>query len=429
MVDKYNILEILNKYNFWNKKVENLWYVRKTYLDKIESSIWTNDLIKVLIWQRRVWKSYILKQFINSLIQEKKINPKNILYINLEYEDFSFIKTKDDLNTVLNLYIKENKINSKFFIFIDEIQEIAGWEKFINSIRADHTIEVEIYITWSNSSLLSSELSTYLSWRYITFNIFPFSFEEYLNFKNLTKNKQNFIDYINFSWIPEVYNLPNKELQRNFISSLKDTIILKDLVKRYSIKEVDLLEKIFYFLSSNIWNLFSINAISRKLKSEWINISPTTLSNYLRYLQNILVFYWVDRYDLKWKRILEWEKKYYLNDLWFINFLFSSFDDYAWKKLENYIFNYLNSNWYTVYTGNLWNLEIDFVAEKNNEKIYIQASYLLSSKEVIDREYWNLKLIKDSFPKYVISMDDILFPVDDHGIKHLQVWDIDEINF
>lgn len=426
-MDKNTIFLLLQKYNFWSGDINNLWYQREEYLDYLSDSTGTNDLVKVLIGQRRVGKSYILKQFISKLIQSESVPPQNIFYLNLEYDDFSFIQTKEDLKTVFGIYRERLQNTGKIYLFIDEIQEVEWWEKFINSLRADHTVSVEIFITGSNSSLLSSELSTYLSGRYVTFPVYPFSFDEYLDFRQKERNKSSLLEYIGFSGIPELYNLPSAELQRNFISGLKDTIILKDLVKRYAIKEVDLLEKIFFFLSGNIWNLFSVNAIARKLKSEWINISPTTLSNYLKYLQNILVFSGAERYDLKWKRILEGEKKYYLNDLGFVNFLFSSFDNYAGKKLENYVYNALKKAQYTVYVGNIWDTEIDFVAEKNDKKIYIQATYLLVGEEVIKREYGNLRLIKDSFPKYVVSLDDIKLPRDDYGIEHVQAWNMDTI--
>lgn len=428
MLDKNKIIQIIEKYNYWNNIPKNIWYIRENYINKILSSFDNIDLIKVLIWQRRVWKSYIIKQIIHNLITNQKINPQNILYINMEYEDFSFIKTKDELKEVFEIYKSHFNINWKIYFFCDEVQEIESWEKYINSLRADHTLEIEIIITWSNSKLLSNELSTYLSWRYITFDIYPFSYNDYLKVNNILNSKENFLWFLNFSWIPELYNFKdNKELQKSFISSLKDTIILKDLVLRYKIKDVALLEKVFLFLVNNIWNLFSINSIARKLKWEGISISVTTLSNYLRYLQEILVFYWVDRYDLKWKKILEWEKKYYLNDLWFINFSFSSFDGYFWKKLENYIFTYFKQKWYNIYVWNIVWKEIDFICEKDNKKIYLQVAYLLVSEDVIEREYWNLRQINDSFPKYVISLDDIKMPIDSYWIEHIRVWELGDI--
>lgn len=422
MVDK---IEILKKYNFWDKNIINLWFIRHNYLNKLKESIRISSLIKVILWQRRVGKSFLLKQLINLLIKDKWVNPKNIFYLNLEYDDFSFIKNKNDLKQLILLYLDNLKPKWKVYLIIDEIQEIEGWEKLINSYRSLHTWEFEIFISWSNSKLLSGELSTYLSWRYIEFEIFPFSFYEFLEFYSLDKSKQSLLKYVNFSWIPELYNLPNTDLQASFMKSLKDTIILKDLIKRYKIKEVDLVEKVFLFVVNNIWNSLSINSIRKKLKNEWVNISTTTLSNYLKYLNDVFVINWISRYDLHGKKILEWEKKYYLNDLWFINFLFSTFEDYVSKKLENYVFNYFKSIWYNIYIWKVWTKEVDFILEKSGRKIYIQVTYLLLSKEVIEREYSSLRQIKDSFEKYVISLDDILLPVDDKWIKHLQIWNLD----
>ena len=421
MVDKIKTLKI---HNFWDKDIWNLWYIRQKYLNKLEKSIWINTLIKVIIWQRRAGKSFLLKQLINLFIKDKNINPKNIFYLNLEYDDFSFVKNKDDLKELISLYIEKIKPKWKIYLIIDEIQEITWWEKLINSYRSLNNSRFEIFISWSNSKLLSWELSTYLSWRYIEFEVFPFSFEEFLGFYSLEKNKQNFIKYINFSWIPELYNIKDHSLQASFIKSLKDTVILKDLVKRYNIKNIDLIEKVFLFVVNNIWNLSSFNSIRKKLKSEKVSISTTTLSNYIKYLNDVFIVSWADRYDLHGKKILEWEKKYYLNDLWFINFLFSGFENYISKKLENYVFNYFKYLWYSVFVWKLWKHEIDFIVEKSWRKIYLQVTYLLSDKQIIDREYQSIRKIQDSFEKYVVSLDEILFPVDDKWIRHLQIWNM-----
>jgi len=403
--------------NFENLRVG---FKRKKYLDKIKKTIWILSLIKVLVWQRRVWKSFILKQIIKYLIDEKKIDNKNILYLNFELEILSNIWNSKNLKKIIYDYFKD--IKWKKYIFLDEIQEIEWWEKLVNSFRATETDDYEIFITGSNSKILSWELATYLSWRYIEFEIFPFSFDEYLEYYKLEKNKQNLLNYINFSGLPELYNLPDKELQYSFIKSLKDTIILKDLVKRYSLKDVDLLEKVFLFLVNNIWNLLSINSLRKKLLQEWIKITSMTLWNYIKYFIEIFVFSSVSRYDLHWKKILEWEKKYYLNDLGFLNFFFSSFENYISKKIENYVYNFFKMNWYNITIWKLKDKEIDFIVEKDTRKIYIQVAYLLASKEVIEREYWNLRTIKDSFEKYVISLDDIQLKTDEYWIRHLQMW-------
>ncbi len=399
----------------------NIWYKRKFYLNKILKYLDNTNLIKVLIWQRRVWKSFIMKQIIDFLINSKKVNKKNIIYINLEID---YIKYKDinDLDQYIKNYIKAEKIIWRLYLFVDEIQELSWWEKLINAYRADDSFDVDIFITWSNANLLSSDLSTYLAWRYIDFEIFPFSYVEYLEYHNLENSKSNFLNYLNTSWIPEIYKLEDFESKLNFLKSLKDSVILKDIVKRYNIKDIDLLERLFFYLSWNIWNLFSLNSIVKKLKWLQIHTNTNTIWNYINFLVKTYIIHWVDRYDLKWKKILEWEKKYYLNDLAFNNFFSSSYDIWGWKKLENIVYNYLRQNWFNIYVWNIWDLEIDFVAEKWKDRIYIQVAYLITDEVVMQREFWNLLKIKDNFPKYVISLDEILIQ-DYKWIIHNNIWD------
>jgi len=422
------ILEnILTKNNYWEENLNiNIWLERKEYLEWFKKVENTLDLVKVFLGQRRVGKSYILKQIINFLIFEKKVDRKNILYLNLELQDFSFIKTKKELNEVINYFLENISKTWKKYIFIDEVQEVDSWEKTINSIRTNDKIEAEIFITWSNSKLLSWELATYLTWRYISKEVFPFSFEEFLSFKKLERNNSNFIQYLNFTWIPEVYNLNDEELIYNFLESLKDAILFKDIVKRYWIKDIWLLESLFSFLVDNIWNLFSLNTIVKKLRQEWLKVNTNTIGNYIKYLENSFIIKSCDRYDLRWKKLLEWQKKYFLNDLGFKNFLFSSFEMSIWKKLENYVYNLLLRKWYRVYVWTMWKLEIDFIAEKKWIKKYFQITYLLASEDVIEREFWNLEKIKDNWEKYVVSMDQINFWIK-NWIKHIWVLDLEKV--
>lgn len=395
----------------------NFWYKREFYLNKITKYLDNIELIKVLIWQRRVWKSYIMKQIIDFLEKTKNIDKENIIYINLEI-DYMNYETIEKLDK----YIKSKIVNkNRYYLFIDEIQEVLWWEKLLNSYRSNDSLDIDIFITGSNANLLSSELSTYLSGRYIDFEIMPFSYIEYLGYFNIENNKQNFLNYVNFSWISELYKLEDTESKINFLRSIKDSIVLKDIVKKYNIKDIDLLEKLFFYLSSNIWNLFSLNSIVRKLK--WLDIksNTTTIWNYINFLEKTYILHWVNRYDLKWKKILEWEKKYYLNDLWFNNFFSSSYDIWWWKKIENIVYNHLRQNWYKIYIWNIWDLEVDFVAEKWKEIIYIQVAYLITDDEVFKREFQNLEKIKDNYKKIVLSLDDIL--IDYKWIIHKNIWD------
>lgn len=394
-----------------------LWYKREFYLNKITKYLDNIELIKVLIWQRRVWKSYIMKQIIDFLKTQKNINSDNIIYINLEI-DYLKYETVAKLDTYIKSKIK-NK--NRYYLFIDEVQEVLWWEKLLNSYRSDDKIDIDIFITWSNANLLSSDLSTYLSGRYIDFEIMPFSYIEYLWYFKQENTKQNFLNYLNFSWISELYKLEDTESKINFLKSIKDSIVLKDIVKKYNIKDIDLLEKLFFYLSWNIWNLFSLNSIVRKLKWLEIKSNTTTIWNYINFLEKTYILHWVSRYDLKWKKILEWEKKYYLNDLWFNNFFNSSYDIWWWKKLENIVYNHLRQNWYKIYVWNIWNLEVDFVAEKGKEIIYIQVAYLITDEEVFKREFWNLEQIKDNYKKIVLSLDEVL--IDYKWIIHKNIWD------
>lgn len=396
-------------------------YFRKYYLDKILGFLENTNLIKVIVWQRRVWKSFIMKQIIHHLENNLLVNSNNIIYINLEI-DYSLYPTLESLEKSIkdkiNLYSKDWRI----YLLVDEVQEVAWWEKLLNALRADENLDIDIYITWSNSNLLSSDLSTYLSGRFIQFEIWPFSYIEFLEYQNLPSNLDNFLQFINSSGIPELYNISNEEWKISYLHSLLDSIILKDIVKRYNIKDVDLLERLFVFIANNIGNLFSFNSLVKKLKSIWITTNTNTIWSYVDYLEKSFLIHSVDRYDLQWKKILEWEKKYYLNDLWFNNYFSSSFDVWWWWKLENIVYIYLKLNWYQVFVGTVGNNEIDFIAEKWKEKIYIQVAYLIPDNNVRDREFGNLLKIQDNHPKYVLSLDPILLN-NFNWIKHINIID------
>ena len=418
-----DIVSILQDYNNWDNTPQELGYIRTVYLQQLES-YFNNNLIKVLIGQRRAGKSYILKQLIALLVNEKQVNCKNILYLNFEIEKLSFISDYHILGNVIDLYKAKLQPQGKFYCFFDEIQEVPGWEKIVTSLVADPHHDVEIILTGSNSNLLSSELATYLSGRYVTKNIFPFDYVEYCGYYQKNSDKQSFLDYLQFSGIPELYHLPNQELQLSFVQDLKNTILLKDIVQRYNVQQADLLEKIFLFLTDNIGNLFSLNALVKKLKNIGISSNTVTLGNYLQYIENTFLLSGVSRYDVRGKRILDGEKKYYLNDLAFRNFLSSSFDIGMGKLLENYVYNYLKVQGYSIYVGNTGTQEIDFIAEKKDQKIYIQVAYLLIDEQVVEREYGVLEAVKDNWEKIVISMDDIqLSPK--NGIRHVRAWELD----
>ena len=415
------MIEKIAKYNFWNNKKINTGFFRKDYVNNILSYL-NNKLVKVILGQRRVGKSYIMRMIMSQLIEKLNVPSKNILYINMDIHDFDFITNYKILSNVVDEYKRKLKPEGKIYIFIDEIQEIENWEKLINSFTQDFLEEYEIFITGSNANLLSSELSTYLSGRYVPFLIFPFSYKEFLSYFNLNNSKENFLKYLKTGGMPEIYNLTSEEVKQNYIFSLKDSILLRDVIKRFKIRDIGLMEKLIDFIIDNIGNLFSINSIVKTLKNQGFKSNAETLTNYIEALKKSYFIHEVVRFDIKGKKILSGERKFYINDTSFKYFLSSTFDFGIGKYLENIVFIELKRRGYNVYVGKIRDMEVDFIAEKNKEKVYIQVAYLLNNRDVIDREFNNLLLIKDHFPKYVLSLDDLELG-NINGVKHLKIND------
>ena len=385
-------------------------YKRTKYLGKIAPFIW-KDLIKILVGQRRVGKSKLLFLIKNFLI-ENWVNETDIVYIdmeNLENEKYQDYKIFYD-------YVKNFN-----HIFVDEIQNISNWEKAILSLQNQWK---DIYITWSNSKLLSWELATNLRWRYIEFVIYPFDYKEFLDAFGFNNSKENFLKYIKFWGLPYLLNLNLEEqIVYEYLKSVYSTIILKDIVERYKLRNFSILDRLVLFLSKNIWNIFSWTNIAKYLKSQKITISTITILQYLQYLKDVFLIQDVKRYDLKWKKIFEMKEKYYFTDIWLRNAILGWFSpiDIA-GILENVVFINLVSNGWKVYVWEYNNLEIDFIAEKNWKKVYIQVSYLISDENVKEREFGNLMKIRDNWPKYVLSMDDIA-SWEYEWIKWMKVWE------
>ncbi len=391
-------------------------FSRPHYLQKM-SSIVSDKNILVISWQRRVWKSYIILDYLKS----NNIDLEEVFYINKELDSNDELQTNIDLEDLFTAFEKDNKIR---YIIIDEIQDIEWWENFIRAKCSEK--KYNIIITWSNSKLLSSELSSYLTWRYINLDVYPLTYFEVLDVKKLENSKETFLHYLEFGWLPEIILETNEDLKRNYIKNLKDSIVLRDIVNRYKIKDYSFFEKILWFVSQNIWNITSLRKVEDYLKKDKIKVSLSTISNYIKYLENTYLINNCEKYDLAWKKILEYNSKYYFNDLWIRNSIYYNFNFDIWKLLENYVFNILLSRGYKIYIWDKKWREIDFIAQKWNEKKYFQVSYLISSEEVYEREFWNLQLIKDNFEKIVLSMDDVKFK-DESWIKHYKIWELEGI--
>lgn len=414
-------LAILKKYNFWDKDFPDLGFPRDIYTDKIFEFV-GNRLVKVLVGQRRVGKSYIMRQIMYGLV-ERGVDSQNILYINKEFNDFDFIKDYNDLDVLVKYYREELGPEGKVWLFVDEIQNIEGWEQLINSYSQDYVDSYEVFISGSNSKMLSGELATLLSGRYIEFQIFPFSFKEYVGITKKEVSKQSYIDYMESGGMPELFVLPNKETKRNYISAIKDTVLLRDIIQRHNIKDAKLLEDLFFFLVNNASNLISIINIVNYFKDKGRSTTYDTISNYIGYIEDSFIVHKIERYDIRGKDTISGISKYYINDLSFKNYLYPGFGYGVGYKLENLIYLELRRAGFEVYVGAFRDKEVDFVAKKEDRVVYIQSTYMLADERTIQREYSPLESIKDNYEKIVVSLDDITFP-SNKGIKHIQAWNL-----
>ena len=392
--------------------------IREIYLSRIRP-FYNQDLIKVIMGIRRCGKSVLLLQIIDEL-KEKGIEENQIIYINFENEDYSFIKNDIDLHN----YIKEKIINKeKYYLFFDEIQNVKDWEKAINSFKASKN--VSIFITGSNSDLLSGELATHLAGRYVSFKIYPLTFSEVCEFKNIKDKKdieETFDDYITWGGMPQRFMLTDEMQTKTYLSDIYDSIVVKDIVTRFGIKDLDLFNRIVEYIVTTPSQNFSAESLSNYfINKDNREVSKVTLYNYLEYMSKAMLINKADRYDIRGKRILNGKYKYYLTDLGLGQVKNIGKRQQLGAYLENIVYNELISRGYDVKIGNLEKAEIDFIATRFKEKIYIQVAYILADDTVIDREFGAYKDIEDNYPKYVLTMDKYDFSQE--GIIHKNVID------
>ena len=416
-------IALLEKYNLWNSNTFDLGYKRSEYTNKIVNYV-GNRLIKVLVGQRRSGKSYILRQIAKQIV-DNGAKPENTLLINREFTDFDFLKTYKELDELIKSYKEALNPSGKIFIFIDEIQMIEGWEKIINSYSQDYSGNYELFISGSNSKMLSGELATLLSGRYVCFEIFPFSYSEYTEITQQAKGRQSYMEYMNSGGLPELFMLQKQELKRNYISAIKDTVLLRDIIQRYNVRDPKLLEDIFVFLINNASNLISVTNIVKYFKNQGRKTSYDAVSTYIGYIEDTFLIHRCDRYDIKGKDTLSGNAKFYINDLAYKNYLYPGYGYGFGYLVENLIYLELRRAGFDVYVGSLRNKEVDFVAKKADRIVYIQSTYILLDEATVEREYSSLEAIDDSFEKIVVSLDEITMPLRG-GIKHIQAWELIE---
>lgn len=385
----------------------------------IERPIYTNriipfidkQVIKVLTGQRRVGKSYVMMQLMNHI--RNTVADANIIYINMEMEDFIQITS----NLELNEYLKDKWIEGKpNYLFIDEVQEIASFERTLRSLLTKNTCD--IYCTGSNANMLSGELATHLSGRYVAFHIHSLNYKEFLQFHSLDNSFESVLKYLKYGGMPFLANLGlEDDTPFEYLRNVYSTILLKDVVARENIRNVSFLENLVAYLADNMGSLFSASNISKYLKSQKVAISPQLTINYLRALTNAYFVHKVVRSEIGGLKIFEIGEKYYFEDIGLRNSIvgFNQRADLH-KLLENVVYIHLLHQGYTVFIGKLGNKEIDFTGDKNGTKIYVQVCLTLYHEDTIEREFGNLKEIEDNYPKYVVTFNDAILGENQGGI-------------
>ena len=393
---------------------------RPLYLNKIMPFVDT-PFVKILTGVRRCGKSTILKMIQKKLKEEHHITDEQILsyrFDSMEYEDMTSKELYQELKTkILN--------TKKTYLFLDEIQEINGWEKVVNTLASDY--DVDIYITGSNSRMMSSEISTYLTGRYVTFHIYTLSFDEYLMFKKSYSTiydiKQEFNQYVRLGGFPATHLQEySQDEVYTIVRDIYNSTIFSDIVRRNQVKKLDQLERVVKYTFNNVGNTFSAKSISNYLKSEQRKIDNETVYRYLEKLQKAYILHRCSRYDLQGKSILKTQEKFYLADISLRYAVLGYTIDSVASSLENIVYLELKRRGYDVCIGKYKDKEIDFVATKQNEKIYVQVTQEIKSEKTQKREYEQLLEIKDNYPKYVVLTDDFAGG-NYQGIKTMHITD------
>lgn len=394
---------------------------RNSYIDKLKKFI-GKPQIKIITGIRRSGKSTVLKLLIEELIGSG-VNQTHIIYLNFESFANSHLTQAKSLYDEVKGRITDS---GKYYLLFDEVQEVEDWEKAINSFLVD--FDTDIYITGSNSHLLSSELATFLAGRYVEIPIFTLSFSEFLEFKKSyseisASQFSLFVEYLRKGGFPVIHTLDyEEETAYQVVRDIYDSVILRDSVQRHKIRDIELLNRVLHYAFDNIGNTFSGKNVADYFKSQQRKIDINTVYNYLQALESAFILYRVSRYDVKGKEILKTQEKFYLADIALLYATMGYRDRIIAGVLENLLYLELKRRGYAVYVGKYDQREIDFVAEQNGQKIYIQVAYKLESTETIDREFAPLLAISDHFPKYVITMDEF-FKDTIQGVKHLHISD------
>lgn len=387
---------------------------RKYYADKVDSWLGKGQII-VLVGQRRIGKSFVLKDF---MLRHEVKTDTNIIYIDKEKKDFDFIKNYTDLNDYIDKNYAKGKHN---FILIDEIQDIEEWERSVRSYRSEDN--TDIIITGSHACMLSSDLNTLLSGRCQEIHVHGLSYSEFLTFHELEDNDDSLKKYLNYGGLPGLrqIGIDNEEHVHDYLQGVLNTVVLKDIIERHNIRNVAFLNKLLQYLADNTGKPTSANNIRNYMKNIGTTVSTNVVVDYSSYFEEAYLVKCVQRYDIHGKKILETNGKYYFEDIGIRNLLsgLNRREKDIEKVLENVVYQHLTQFDFDVRIGQLQAGEVDFVCTKNDIKIYVQVCYLIATEETTEREFGTLSKINDNYPKYVISLSPLVTRSNHDGIIHL----------
>ncbi|MCC8176224.1 MAG: ATP-binding protein [Bacteroidales bacterium] len=416
-------LQEISQYNLWGNPSLEVGYLRELYTKSlVEAS--GSSLVKVLVGQRRTGKSYVLRQVAKALVEKGVASPKDTLIINKELRAYDFIRTADDLERFIRSYASSRE-GRPLFVFIDEVQMVENWEKAVNSLSQDYTQRFCLYISGSNSKMLSGELATLLSGRYLAKPVYTFSYAEFCGITGKAPAMESYLEYMKSGGLPELFWLSTEELRANYISSLRDTVLLRDIIARYKVRMPSILSDIFSYLVNTSSNLQSIPNIVAWFKGKGSQVSYEVVADYVGYISDAFLCHKCERFVIGGKEVLGGAAKYYANDQAYHNYLFPGVAFGTGYLLENIVYLELLRQGYMAYTGIREGKEIDFVAKKGDKKIYIQVSYMLVDEDTRKREYAPFERIRDNYPKWVVSLDPLPL-ASISGIENVPAWSLEE---
>lgn len=409
----------LARINYWNGRLPDGGFTRKDYISRIFGYI-GNKLIKILVGQRGSGKSCLLRQIMLHLI-DGGVSVRNILYINRSFTDSGFLPGRMGLEDLLFIYREKLHPVGKIYIFIEEIQNVDGWQQFVHSHSQDHASSCELFISGSNRQMLSGDTEALLFRHFISFEVFPFSYTEFTGSRREEVSGKSYSDYMEEGALPRLSGLISEEAKCNYVSSVKDTALFRDIVRKFRVKDPCLFEDVLMYLAGHLSEMVSVTDLVAHFTHRDRKTSYDTIANYIGYLEDTFLIHRVGRSQVRTKDVVLGSCRYYINDWAFIRFLYLFFTCDMDAKLKNFVYLDLRRAGYSVYVGIHRNKTIDFLARKEDRIIYIQCVESLEDKSVANVAYSSLESIQDNYEKWVVSLDNVLFPSKD-GIRHIQAW-------